>query len=166
MTEFTPTQGRYLSFIHAYTDGFGYPPAESEIATAMNVSPASVNQMMKTLEKKGLIRRKQGVPRSIEILVSPDSIPRWTRRINATQRVWMRVDRKGGDGQAGRSEIIYRFKITLKETKPAIWRRIETKDVTLEQLHELVQTSMGWTNSHLHCFTIGDTRYTLSLIHI
>ncbi|TWU25208.1 hypothetical protein Pla52o_15060 [Novipirellula galeiformis] len=32
MLEFTPTQGRYLSYIHAYTSGFGLPPAESEIA--------------------------------------------------------------------------------------------------------------------------------------
>ena len=32
----------------------GYPPAESEIAAAMCVSPPSVNQMVKMLEKKGL----------------------------------------------------------------------------------------------------------------
>ena len=31
---------------------------------------------------------------------------------------------------------------------------------TLETLHELTQTAMGWTNSHLHQFEIGDTRYT------
>lgn len=161
MSEFTPTQGRYLSFIHAYTDGFGYPPADSEIASAMKVSPPSVNQMMKTLEKKGFIRREPGVPRSIEILISPDLIPRWTKRITTTQRVWMRVDStQRSDRQAGRNVAVYRFKVALKETQPAIWRRIETKDVTLEKLHELIQTSMGWTNSHLHCFKIGDRRYT------
>jgi hypothetical protein len=33
-------------------------------------------------------------------------------------------------------------------------------DVSLEKLHELIQTAMGWTNSHLHQFEIGDTRYT------
>lgn len=31
MSSFTPTQGRYLSFIRAYIDGFGEPPAESEM---------------------------------------------------------------------------------------------------------------------------------------
>ena len=52
MPSFTPTQGRHLSFILAYTEGFGLPPAESEIAYALKVSPPSVNQMMKMLEKK------------------------------------------------------------------------------------------------------------------
>lgn len=160
MTEFTPTQGRYLSFLHAYTDGFGYPPAESEIGRAMKVSPPSVNQMMKTLEKKGLIRREPGVARSIEILVSPDLIPKWTKRITTTRRVWMRVDpTRQRDGQAESGAAVYRFRITLRETQPEIWRRVETKDVTLEKLHGLIQTSMGWTNSHLHCFMIGDKRY-------
>jgi hypothetical protein len=29
MADFTPTQGRYLAFIRAYTNLHGYPPAES-----------------------------------------------------------------------------------------------------------------------------------------
>jgi hypothetical protein len=39
MVHFTSTQGRYFSFIHAYTSLHGRPPAESEIAAAMCVSP-------------------------------------------------------------------------------------------------------------------------------
>ena len=62
MAHFTPTQGRYLAFIHAYTSLHGYPPAESEIAAAMCVSPPSVNQMVKMLEKRGLILRRPGEP--------------------------------------------------------------------------------------------------------
>jgi hypothetical protein len=161
MTEFTPTQGRYLAFIHAYTEGFGFPPAESEIATAVKVSPPSVNQMMKTLAKRGFIRRDPGVPRSIQILVPKELIPAWGQRITSTRRVWMRTDpaerihRKTAPGAK-----VYRFLVALKATQPVIWRRIETKDVVLGQLHELIQTAMGWTNSHLHCFTIGDKRYT------
>jgi hypothetical protein len=34
-----------------------------------------VHQMLITLERKGLIRRKPGVARSIELLVSADSLP-------------------------------------------------------------------------------------------
>ena len=161
MADSTPKQGQYLAFIHAYTEGFGFPPAESEIAKAMKVSPPSVNQMMKTLERKSLIRRRAGVPRSVEILVSPDVIPKWKKRITATQKVWVRVDpTERSTGRSKGKAIVYRFKITLKDTRPPIWRRIETKDVTLEKLHELTQTAMGWTNSHLHQFEIGDTRYT------
>ncbi len=74
MPSFTPTQGRYLSFILAYSEGFGLPPAESEIADALKVSPPSVNQMMKMLEKKGLIQRQVGVARSIEILIDRSEI--------------------------------------------------------------------------------------------
>jgi len=43
MADFTPTQGRYLAFIRAYTTLHGFPPAESEIAAAICVSPPSVN---------------------------------------------------------------------------------------------------------------------------
>ena len=58
----------------------GYPPAESEIAAAMCVSPPSVNQMVKMLEKKGLILRQPGQPRSIQVLVPEDEIPPWNNR--------------------------------------------------------------------------------------
>ena len=163
MPEFTPTQGRYLSYIYAYTEGFGLPPAESEIANGIGVSPPSVNQMMKTLERKGLIRRQPGVLRSIEILIAGDAIPKWKgKRITRTVKVWT-LDKPAthNTGPAsGRKAAIYRFKLTLRDTDPAIWRRIETKDVTLEQLHELIQTAMGWTNSHLHQFEIAGSRYT------
>jgi hypothetical protein len=62
--------------------------------------------------------------------------------------------------QAGVREIpaverVYQFKITLKGIKPPIWRRIQSKDGTLDKLHEHIQTAMGWTNSHLHQFKIG-----------
>jgi SOS-response transcriptional repressor LexA len=60
MAHFTPTQGRYLAFIHAYIGLHGHPPSESEIAAAMCVSPPLVNQMVKMLEKKGLILRQPG----------------------------------------------------------------------------------------------------------
>jgi hypothetical protein len=57
------------------------------------------------------------------------------------------------------SERVYQFKITLKGAKPPIWRRIQTKDCTLDKLHEHIQTAMGWTNSHLHQFEIGGIRH-------
>lgn len=53
-----------------------------------------------------------------------------------------------------RSEHLYQFKLTLLETSPPIWRRIQVGDCTLDKLHEHIQTAMGWTNSHLHQFTI------------
>jgi hypothetical protein len=55
--------------------------------------------------------------------------------------------------------LVYQFKITLLESRPPIWRRIEVPDGTLDQLHEHIQSAMGWTNSHLHEFEIGAKRY-------
>ena len=57
------------------------------------------------------------------------------------------------------SERLFQFKVTLRGIKPPIWRRIQTKDCTLDKLHEHVQTAMGWTNSHLHQFKIGGVIY-------
>ena len=48
---------------------------------------------------------------------------------------------------------IYQIKITLNDTKPPIWRRfLVESNVKLPDLHKIIQTVMGWTNSHLHQF--------------
>ncbi len=54
---------------------------------------------------------------------------------------------------------IYQFKITLLDTKPTIWRRIQIPDCKLNTLHYHIQAAMGWTNCHLHHFIIGRQRY-------
>jgi hypothetical protein len=54
---------------------------------------------------------------------------------------------------------VYQFKITLEESRPPIWRRIQVQDDTLDKLHEHIQTAMGWTNSHLHHFRVGERLY-------
>ena len=55
--------------------------------------------------------------------------------------------------------MLFQFKITLMESEPPIWRRIQVKDCTLDKLHEHIQTAMGWTNSHLHEFEINGQRH-------
>ena len=54
---------------------------------------------------------------------------------------------------------LYQFKITLLESAPPIWRRIQVHDCTLDEFHEHIQTAMGWTNSHLHQFEIEGERF-------
>ena len=55
---------------------------------------------------------------------------------------------------------IYQLKVTLDDSKPPIWRRVFVpENVTLYHLHEILQTVMGWTNSHLHMFTINGEIY-------
>jgi DNA-binding MarR family transcriptional regulator len=72
---FTPKQGQYLAFIHAYTRVLGRPPAEADLQRHFRVTPPSVHQMVLTLERAGLIRRRPGVARSIEVLVEPEALP-------------------------------------------------------------------------------------------
>ena len=72
---FTPKQGQYLAFIHAYTLVLGRPPAEADLQRHFAVTPPSVHQMVLTLERNGLIRRQPGVARSIEVLVDPTDLP-------------------------------------------------------------------------------------------
>jgi hypothetical protein len=63
---------------------------------------------------------------------------------------------KVGAKKAGQ---VFQFKVTLERTQPAIWRRIQVPNGTLDTLHEHIQTAMGWTNSHLHQFLIEGERY-------
>ncbi|MEX0721667.1 MAG: plasmid pRiA4b ORF-3 family protein [Balneolaceae bacterium] len=51
------------------------------------------------------------------------------------------------------STKIYQLHLELQGTKPKIWRRmLVSSDVLLSDLHKIIQTTMGWTNSHLHQF--------------
>lgn len=55
---------------------------------------------------------------------------------------------------------MYQLKVTLRETQSPIWRRIQVpSDITLAKLHRVFQCVVGWTNSHLHRFIIGDRCY-------
>jgi len=73
---FTPRQGQYLAFIHAYTLVNGQPPAHADIQRFFRLTPPTVHQMLLTLEKAGLISRQPGQPRSIAVLVERDRLPR------------------------------------------------------------------------------------------
>ena len=56
---------------------------------------------------------------------------------------------------------IYQIKITLSGSKPPIWRRVlVSSETTLFKLHQIIQTVMPWTDSHLHMFEIGTERYS------
>jgi DNA-binding GntR family transcriptional regulator len=61
--------------MHAYTRVNRQPPAERDIQRYFGVTPPTVHQMILTLERAHLIRRTQGAPRSIEVLVPPQQLP-------------------------------------------------------------------------------------------
>jgi hypothetical protein len=51
---------------------------------------------------------------------------------------------------------IYQLKVTLLGTSPPIWRRLLVPaDLTLAQLHDVLQAAMGWQGCHMHEFSAG-----------
>jgi hypothetical protein len=67
------------------------------------------------------------------------------------------------DIPTGRTDLggsVYQVKVTLKGIKPPIWRRVLLPpEISLERLHHVLQTVMGWTDSHLHEFIIDGVPY-------
>jgi hypothetical protein len=57
--------------------------------------------------------------------------------------------RKKKDGPAP----TYQLKVGLRGAKPPIWRRLlVSADVSLADLHDIVQVAFGWHDSHMHVF--------------
>lgn len=58
---------------------------------------------------------------------------------------------------------VYRLHISLLEIEPLIWRRVQVPaNISLRRLHDVFQIAMGWTDSHLHEFTIGDVHFGMT----
>jgi len=56
---------------------------------------------------------------------------------------------------------IYRLRVELEETEPVIYRVLLVMgNIGLDLLHAILQVAIGWTNSHLHKYNIGDSEYS------
>ena len=52
------------------------------------------------------------------------------------------------------------MRIQLADVDPVIWRRVLVPgSVRLSKLSEMLLAAMGWTNSHLHAFRVGDKQF-------
>ena len=61
-----------------------------------------------------------------------------------------------------KAQSVYQLKITLRDIRPPIWRRVQVRsDATLGHLHWVIQFAMGWTNSHLHSFSLQGVEYSM-----
>jgi hypothetical protein len=55
---------------------------------------------------------------------------------------------------------VYQLLLTLQDVRPLVWRRLLVPEsLTLAKLDRVIQSAMGWTNSHLHEFRIGGLCY-------
>jgi hypothetical protein len=63
---------------------------------------------------------------------------------------------QGADILPVKFDHVFQFKVTLKGSKPPIWRRIVVPcDYTFWDLHVAIQDAMGWEDRHLHEFLIS-----------
>ena len=56
---------------------------------------------------------------------------------------------------------IYQLKVVLLDSKQPVWRQLQVPgDASLDWLHAVLQVAIGWTNSHLHQFRVGEDCYS------
>ena len=62
---------------------------------------------------------------------------------------------------ANGSEPAMQLKLSLRGVaKPPVWRRLLVPaDMRLDRLHDVIQTSMGWTDTHVHVFSTAAGDY-------
>jgi pRiA4b ORF-3-like protein len=59
-----------------------------------------------------------------------------------------------------RGPTIHRLKVTLRQVKPPVWRRIEVPSNTkLSELAVILEAAIGWYGDHLHAFEAGGVSY-------
>ena len=84
----TPRQRKVLEVIRDWVDRFGYPPSVREIGDAVGLtSTSSVHHQLRTLERKGYLRRDPNRTRAVDVR-SPEDIgdENAEARTDATER--------------------------------------------------------------------------------
>jgi hypothetical protein len=80
------------------------------------------------------------------------------RRASSTGTARPGTGTTGKRPQAPRN--VHRLKVTLRGSKPPIWRRFEVpSDLSLARLHTVIQLGFSWQDSHLWVFETPTGRY-------
>jgi hypothetical protein len=90
-------------------------------------------------EKQKVLRIVEKVSKLLGSTIDPDEMP--------------------GHGLPKQTDTVFQIKITPRGIDPPIWRRIQTMDCTLGELHGIIQVAMGWEFEHLYRFNIGGVEY-------
>lgn len=57
-------------------------------------------------------------------------------------------------------QSVFRLRVQLRDVDPVVWRRLLVPGaVRMAKLADMLLAGMGWQNSHLHAFRVGDRRY-------
>lgn len=139
-------------------EGLDLMPLDPEFSLP---SRAEKNPFNWIIEVNGLLIDLRHAPRELqEVAYENGLIPFIPGESNTLDALKLHQPPESSSQIPSASDTVYQFKITLVGSKPPIWRRIQVKDGTLNELHEHIQTAMGWTNSHLHDFKIGSQLYS------
>jgi hypothetical protein len=92
------------------------------------------------------------------VVCAAEQVATWQRRPGAL--AWLTEALPGGGRAAPlQAGTVYQLKVTLKGSRPPIWRRLLVRaDTRLSKLHEILQVAMGWYDAHLHEFEVGPRR--------
>ena len=114
-------------------EGYSY----RKIAASLHLSKTTVNDIV----KRHRLSSNATISKSANLIPDKEPSTMATRKSTSNQTV-------------------YQLKITLKNIRPPIWRRVVVKSsTTLQQLHLIVQAAMGWDNYHMHSFSIAGIDY-------
>ncbi|HEY5858420.1 MAG TPA: plasmid pRiA4b ORF-3 family protein [Aldersonia sp.] len=82
----------------------------------------------------------------MKLIAAESAVPQPSRHAKPPK---LPVKRKKSDGRAP----VFRIKVSLCGATAPIWRRLEVPaDITLYDLHNVIQVAFGWDDSHLHVF--------------
>jgi len=57
----------------------------------------------------------------------------------------------------------YQLHVVLRNVSPLIWRRLLVRsDTSIAELHAILQTAMGWSDTHLHRFRLHGKAYGIA----
>ena len=65
----------------------------------------------------------------------------------------------------GRKRVCFVVRLDLDNARPPIWRRLRVaSDLPLDQVHDVIQAAMGWSDMHLHHFQMGPDAKDVRLV--
>ena len=74
-------------------------------------------------------------------------------------------ERRGEDDVMTESAVpqlasVYQLRVVVRAVSPLIWRRLlVSAEATLADLHRVLQAAFGWSDDHLHRFTVHGREY-------
>ncbi len=140
----------------AYRKGGDTPPAKAARTRALGVNPYLPAYLTGEKRLPRSMPKDVGVGDESEAVVcAAEQVAAWQRTPGAL--AWLATGLPvGGQSTPPGADAVYQLKVTLRGSRPPIWRRLLVRaDTRLSKLHEILQVAMGWADVHLHQFEVG-----------